>query len=197
MNTPNYELKRITDELDDLMKKMFYGYVTSGPFVLDPDELLDEWSPPDDDRVVDILVEAFRTPPDYVLKNGGIDYWEDMVVSEVFSKAVGSSTTRTAKCRQFATTPSVRPLITISLSSIRGEERNLLRDDLIGQMKNMSAQEIDCLIEDILLENYQNTGYQHVLALLKRSPTHYKPYPAYLLGKLPTWREAQEGRVRD
>lgn len=180
MNTTDYELKRITDELDDLMQEMFYAYVTSGPFVLDPDEVLDEWSPPDDDRVVDILVEAFRTPPDYVRKNGGIDYWEDMVVSEIFSKAVGSSTSRTAKCRQLVTTPSVRPLITMSLSSIRGEGRNLLRDDLIGQIKNMSAQEIDCLIEDLLNEDYRTgstNGYERVQEILKQAPAHYKPSP--------------------
>lgn len=200
MNAVDDELKRITDEVSNLMEEMFYTYVNSGPFVSDPDELLREWSPPDDDRIVDVLAELFRNPTDYVRENGATEYWEERVVNEVFMKAVGSDPARTAKCRQMVADPSVRPLITMTFSTIQGEERSRMRDLLMDQVQDMSEYEIDSLIEDLLSEDYYSgttNGYKRMIALLEQAPAHYKPHLFYLQGGYATVKEWGAGRAHD
>ncbi len=87
--------------------------------------------------------------------------------------AVGDRASRIGKLQAVITDPAVRPRVVWGLGQIGGNAKAPLTDDLIRLVPQMSEQEIDILIEDIIMDDTrlnQTSGHQRVLALLERAP---------------------------
>ncbi|MBC8137963.1 MAG: hypothetical protein H8F28_18950 [Fibrella sp.] len=177
-------VERIYEAERNPMTAFWSGEDTSG--------LVQAWVTPEDDGIVDFLTDLFRRPPAHV-ESDDLATWEE-VVSNLLSKSVGSNERRIKMLHAGLTDPELRRLATMSLNHLSGDAKISLVEDLITRVPEMSEEEIDYVIEDVLY--HAPDGHRRVLELLHGAPASYRPYPAYLFGRLPIHAEVEQGRVR-